>query len=180
MKTKTKRKCARIILIVLGLLFVGIIAALVIGNTNNKNINKTEETEIVSKAKPLVIEIKPKNEEEPESSSTPKFQDKYSMDWSFMDEGFLIKIASYKGKDKSVEERAYIILVTLNRVFSDQYPNDITQVVLDELYGVDGLTPYYFEEIPMDEESYEALDMIMYEKFDNSNGSLDYNNFLQE
>ena len=91
-----------------------------------------------------------------------------------MDEGFLIKIASYKAKDKSVEERAYVILVTLNRVFSDQYPNDITQVVLDELYDVDGLTPYLFEEIPMDEESYAALDMIMYEQFDNSNGSLDY------
>ncbi len=148
--------------------------------TRQKSTNQTKETKIVKEAEPLVIETKPIKETEPETTSKPKFQNKYSMDWSFLDEGFLIKIASYKGKDKTVEERAYVILVTLNRVYSDQYPNDITQVVLDELYNVDGLTPYLFEEIPMDEESYKALNMIMYEQFDNSDSSLDYNNFLQE
>lgn len=174
MKRKTKRKCAKIILIIWGLILIGAIVALVVGSTTNKITNKPSGEEVTSEVEPLVIETEPK------SSIEPKFQSKYSMDWSFMDEGFLVKIASYKGEGKSVEERAYIILVTLNRVFNDQYPNDITQVVLDELYGVDGLTPYLFEEIPMDDESYKALDMIMYEQFDNSHGSLDYNNFIQE
>ena len=63
MKKKTKRRCAKIILITMGLILIGTIIALAIGNNGNKD---SKETEVVSKAESLVIETKPKNEVETE------------------------------------------------------------------------------------------------------------------
>lgn len=118
-------------------------------------------------------------------TKTKKFQDKHSMDWDFIDAEFLLKIAEYKGG--TVEDRAYTILVTLNRVweyalddtyepYSEYTVSMIQDVVLRELYEVEGITPTEFEGIIPSEETKEAMNMIMYEKFDNSNGSLEYMN----
>lgn len=105
-----------------------------------------------------------------------KFQDKYSMDWDFTDSQFLLKIAEYHGG--TTEDRAYTILVTLNRVFAERRP--ILDVVLEELYETDGLNETEFEEICVSDSSKEALRMIMYDRFDNSNGSLQYIEFYEE
>lgn len=105
-----------------------------------------------------------------------KFQDKYSMDWDFTDSQFLLKIAEYHGG--TTEDRAYTILVTLNRVFAERRP--ILDVVLEELYETDGLNEMEFEEICVSDSSKEALRMIMYDRFDNSNGSLQYIEFYEE
>lgn len=105
-----------------------------------------------------------------------KFQDKYSMDWDFIDSQFLLKIAEYHGG--TTEDRAYTILVTLNRVFAERRP--IQDVALEELYEIDGLNETEFEEICVSDSSKEALRMIMYDRFDNSNGSLQYIEFYKE
>lgn len=116
-------------------------------------------------------------------SQTKKFQDKHSMDWDFIDAEYLLKIAEYKGG--TVEDRAYTILVTLNRVweyalddtyepYSEYTVSMIQDVVLRELYEVEGITTDEFEGIVPGEETKEAMNMIMHERFDNSNGSLEY------
>lgn len=116
---------------------------------------------------------------------TKKFQDKHSMDWDFIDGEYLLKIAEYKGG--TVEDRAYTILVTLNRVweyaldetyepYSEYTVSMIQDVVLRELYEVEGITSAEFEGIIPGAETKEAMSMIMHEKFDNSNGSLEYMN----
>lgn len=118
-------------------------------------------------------------------TQTKKFQDKHSMDWDFIDAEYLLKIAEYKGG--TVEDRAYTILVTLNRVweyaldetyepYSEYTVSMIQDVVLRELYEVEGITSAEFEAIIPGEETKEAMSMIMLEKFDNSNGSLEYMN----
>lgn len=108
------------------------------------------------------------------------FKNGHSMNWDFVDEEYLLKIAQYKGG--TVEDKAYTILVTLNRVWDEvsverysEYTISLIQdVVLRELYEVDGLMPSEFEEIIPDETTKEAMRMIKYEGFDNSNGSLEY------
>lgn len=135
------------------------------------------------------VELKEKvsieNETVVADTKTKKFQDKHSMDWDFIDAEFLLKIAEYKGG--TVEDRAYTILVTLNRVweyalddtyepYSEYTVSMIQDVVLRELYEVEGITPTEFEGIIPGEETKEAMNMIMHEKFDNSNGSLEYIN----
>lgn len=94
-----------------------------------------------------------------------KFQDKHSMDWDSEENNLLMLLAENKGG--SVEDRAYNIVVALNRVWSSEYPNTIEEVVDLELsYGKTKLT--------ISEETQEAMDMIFYDKVDNSNGSLEY------
>lgn len=104
-----------------------------------------------------------------------KFQDRMSMDWDFIDHEFLLKIATYKGG--SAEQRAYTILVTLNRMLDENYPNTIHEVVLDELYNVDGITSYDFEGIITDDVSRQGMELVLYKKIDNSYGSTEYINF---
>lgn len=104
-----------------------------------------------------------------------KFQDRMSMDWDFIDHEFLLKIATYKGG--SAEQRAYTILVTLNRMLDKNYPNTIHEVVLDELYNVDGITSYDFEGIITDDVSRQGMELVLYKKIDNSYGSTEYINF---
>lgn len=103
-----------------------------------------------------------------------------SMNLNFTDEEYLLKIAQYKGG--SVEDRAYTILVTLNRAnngeFSEKYKqytfSAVQEVVLEELYDENGLEPYDFEGIVPDNTTRKAMKMIKYDGFDNSNESLEY------
>lgn len=94
------------------------------------------------------------------------------MDWDSIDNEYLLKLAQYKGG--SVEDRAYNILVALNNVWNTK--ESIETVTLRELYDVEGLNLYEWEEIIPDEITKEAMRMILYDKFDNSNGSLEYRN----
>lgn len=105
-----------------------------------------------------------------------KFQDRMSMDWDSNDAMFLEKCAEFHGG--SVTDRAYTILVTLNRVVADWRP--IPEVVMEELYEVDGISQYDFEGIVPSEETHEAMRMIMLDRFDNSYGSMDYIEFYKE
>lgn len=99
-----------------------------------------------------------------------KFQDRMSMDWDSEDHMYLGKIAEYHGG--TAEDRAYTILVTLNRCI--EYDIPIREIVLEELYEYHGLQAYEFEEICISELTKEAFHMIMIERFDNSYGSLEY------
>lgn len=93
-----------------------------------------------------------------------KFQDRMSMDWD--EDEYLLWIAQEKGG--SVEDRAYTILVTLNRVAELGYPIS-TMVELE-------LGTKFPENFTVDYQSMEALHMITHERFDNSEGSLRYRN----
>lgn len=94
-----------------------------------------------------------------------KFQDKYSMDWSAEDSKYLMLMAENKGG--TVEDRAYNIIVALNRVWSSDYPNTIEEVVDLEL-------PCGMMELNISDETKEAMHMVVYDRIDNTNGSFEY------
>lgn len=130
---------------------------------------------------PITIEIEEEKENmddlnfEHNSDNVIKFQQKYSMDWDFIDAGYLLKIAEYHGG--TVEDRAYTILCTLYKVFDEQ--RNIQEVVLEELYENDGLSPFDFESIIPGDMTKRAMKMILYENFDNCNGSTEYIEFME-
>ena len=146
-----------------------ILVALVVLVVAVKKSNQTEKSAIRQDPEPLVIE----ESIEPDSESVKKFQDKYSMDWGFVDAQYLLKVAEYHGGTK--EERAYTILVTLNKVFEER--RSIQDIVLEELYNNDGLESDDFEKIVASDVTKEALKMIVYDRFDNSAGSTEYKEF---
>lgn len=157
-----KRTIAHIIVILIALVLLAIISVVA---AKKVQPNRKSDPE------PLVIEKSiPKDNDssfESDSESVKKFQDKYSMDWGFVDAQYLLKIAEYHGGTK--EERAYTILVTLNKVFEER--RSIQDIVLEELYDNDGLESDDFEKIVASDVTKEALKMIVYDRFDNSAGS---------
>ena len=62
-------------------------------------------------------------------------------------------------------------------MLDENYPNTIHEVVLDELYNVDGITSYDFEGIINDDVSRQGMELVLYKKIDNSYGSTEYINF---
>lgn len=167
-----KRTIAHIIVILVALVLLAIILVAAV-----KKSNQTEKSATKPDSKPLVIEESIPEEDdssfEPDSKSVKKFQDKYSMDWGFEDAQYLLKVAEYHGGTK--EERAYTILVTLNKVFEER--RSIQDIVLEELYNNDGLESDDFEKIVASDVTKEALKMIVYDRFDNSAGSTEYKEF---
>lgn len=93
-----------------------------------------------------------------------KIQDKISMDWSLHDEECLLKIAQYYGGN--VKNRAYTILVTLNKCYSEK--RSIKDIVAEQIFQSK------YEEIIPDKLTEQALQKVVMEKFDNSNGSVKY------
>lgn len=146
------------------------------------NRGEDEEKAAIKEPVPITIEIEEETENmddlsfEHGSDNMVKFQEKYSMDWDFVDANYLLKIAEYHGG--TVEDRAYTILCTLYRVFDQQ--RGIQEVVLEELYDNDGLTPTDFESIVPGDETKRAMKMILYDQFDNCNGSMEYIEFDKE
>lgn len=168
-----KRTIAHIIVILVALVLLAIISVVAV-----KKSSQTEKSATKPDPEPLVIESVPEDNDssfESDSESVKKFQDKYSMDWGFVDAQYLLKVAEYHGGTE--EERAYTILVTLNRVFTER--RSIQDIVLEELYDNDGLKPEDFEGIIVTDETKEALKMIVYDRFDNSFGSTEYKEFYK-
>lgn len=100
------------------------------------------------------------------------FQDRHSMDWSAEESDALMLMAENKGG--TVEDRAYNIVVALNRVWSPDYPDTIEEVVDLEL-------PCGKMDLIISDETKEAMHMIMYDRVDNTNGSFEYRDvYLQE
>lgn len=100
------------------------------------------------------------------------FQDRHSMDWSAEESDALMLMAENKGG--TVEDRAYNIVVALNRVWSPDYPDTIEEVVDLEL-------PCGKMDLIISDETKEAMHMVMYDRVDNTNGSFEYRDiYLQE
>lgn len=164
-----KRTITYVIVVLVALLLLGIIVIVLSVKSNQSE--KCAEKLIIEENS--ITDTEDDSSFEPDSESVKKFQDKYSMDWDFVDAQYLLKIAEYHGGTK--EERAYTILVTLNKVFEER--KSIQDIVLEELYNNDGLESDDFEKIVASDVTKEALKMIVYDRFDNSAGSTEYKEF---
>ncbi len=61
-----------------------------------------------------------------------KIQDNHSLDWSAEEAEILKKIAMAEAEGESTEGKALVMLVVLNRVWSNEFPNTIKEVVFQE------------------------------------------------
>lgn len=92
-------------------------------------------------------------------------QERTTLTLDDMDKNYLFYIAQYKGG--TTEDRAYTILVTLNRQLALGY--DIPTLVQLELGKIE--VP---DKLVIEYETMEAMHIIQKENFDNSAGSLKY------
>lgn len=105
---------------------------------------------------------------EPEPTYTSAIK---SRDWDAEDSKILLKIAMAEAEGESTEGKALVMLVVLNRVWSDQFPGTIEEVVFEpkQFSPVMEGGRYYTTE--PDEDCYEALEMVMH-GWDESYGAL--------
>lgn len=94
-----------------------------------------------------------------------------SMDWDFEDGYLLAKIAMAEAESEGVEGKALVMLVVLNRVWSDDFPDTIEEVIFQE-GQFSPISNGRYESVEPDAECYEALELIQVDKWDESQGAL--------
>ena len=88
-----------------------------------------------------------------------------------MNDAYLCKLATYYGGDSY--QRAYNMQVALN--IADKEDKEIQKVVLYQLYEVEGLNAYDFEElIYIEEENFNALTLIYQYDVDETHNSTEF------
>lgn len=110
-----------------------------------------------------------------------KFQDLHSVDWDAHDSYLLAKIAMAEAEGEGVEGKAMVIMTVLNRVWAPGFEKTIEGVIMEHHTNSKGNEVYQFTpvapggrwyRVEPDAECYEALRMIMEEKWDESEGAL--------
>ena len=119
--------------------------------------------------------MKPTTTQEPEITKEPVIETTnnsliQSKDWYAEDSYLLAKIAMAEAEGEDVKGKALVILVVLNRVWTDGFPGTIHDVI----YQKNQFSPISngrFNRVEPDDECYEALEMVMH-GWDESQGAL--------
>lgn len=127
------------------------------------------------------IQVAPMPTITPQPTTEPQYEpdlSKPSLDWGAEDSYLLAKIAMAEAEGEGVEGKAMVIMVVLNRVWAEGFPDSIEDVIFDyseekDIYQFSPVAPggRWWTTEP-DEECYEALRIIMVEKWDESEGAL--------
>lgn len=99
---------------------------------------------------------------EPQPTPEPTYTSTiHSYDWDGEDERMLAKIAMAEAEGESVEGKALVILVVLNRVWSDEFPDSIEEVIFQKnQFSPVAEGGRYWTTEP-DAGCYEALELVM-------------------
>ena len=109
-------------------------------------------------------------EAEPEPTST--YESKVmSLDWGADDSQMLLKIAMAEAEGESVVGKALVMLVVLNRVWSDDFPGTIEEVIFQPKQFSPVKEGGRYNTTEPNEECYEALELVM-SGWDESYGAL--------
>lgn len=159
---------------------LAILSVAALANTAGKVEEDTASKHIVVSEATVVADI-------PEISSAPQAAEKAedpteetepeiyksmiaSMDWDAEESYLLAKIAMAEAEGEDTEGKALVILVVLNRVWGEGFPNSIKEVI----YQPGQFSPISngrFDRGEPDEDCWAALDLIMMDKWDKSYGA---------
>lgn len=93
-----------------------------------------------------------------------------SMDWDADEFYMLANMAMAEAESEDTECKALVILVILNRVWSDKFPDTIKGVITQQ----NAFTPYWngrYDRVEPDDDCWDALDLVM-SGWDESQGAL--------
>lgn len=135
-------------------------------NTNEAKESKVENAES--------IEV----EEHPfESSEYPTFT--YSKDWDAEDSYLLARIAMAEAEGCNTQTKTLIIMCVLNRVWSDEFPDTIEEVIFQE-NQFSPIDNGRWDRVEPNEDCYEAVKVVMEAKYDYSGGATYFENCADE
>ena len=162
-------------LFVFGMLVVSIVAFA--SSQNNIPVDNSENAGTVEMLKTttyiIPVEQATVIKEETASEPTEKSHQsqKHSMDLDAEDAYLLAKIAMAEAENQDIEGKAFVMLVVLNRVLDDRFPDTIREVI----YQKNQFSPVSngrFDKVEPNEECWKALEMIRVGNWDKSQGAL--------
>lgn len=173
-----KRRLLVSFMAVAGLGFTSILA---FANSFDKTVIHTLpelDEQYVQAADPLYIEQFPDEEIEPvwisadEADTSRDEVNISSMDWDANESYMLAKIAMAEAEGEDTYGKALVILVVLNRVWSEEFPDTIEEVIMqDGQFSPVSDGGRYWTTEP-NEDCWKALDLVMVDKWNGSNGAL--------
>ena len=124
--------------------------------------------------------FEPQTEEESsevEVDYYPEFT--YSKDWSVEESYLLAKIAMAEAEGCNTRTKTLIIMCVLNRVWSDEFPDTIEEVIFQE-NQFSPIDNGRWDRVEPNEDCYEAVKIVMEAKYDYSGGATYFENCADE
>lgn len=135
-------------------------------NTNEEKESKVENAES--------IEVE---EYSFESSEYPTLT--YSKDWDAEDSYLLARIAMAEAEGCNTQTKTLIIMCVLNRVWSNEFPDTIEEVIFQE-NQFSPIDNGRWDRVEPNEDCYEAVKVVMEAKYDYSGGATYFENCADE
>lgn len=124
----------------------------------------SEETVQPVQTEPVIVKTP-----EPICTEEPK-GDSWSLDWGDDESYILEKIAMAEAESEDTEGKALVILVVLNRVWDDSFPDTIEEVVMQE-NQFSPVANGRYDKVEPDDDCMDALELVM-DGWDESEGAL--------
>lgn len=169
-----RNKCLFSIALVVLLSLASIVAFAASFSGEKTTTSEVKEARQTATAEPTQAAIIERSENAKTASPQVKqseYQSKIaSMDWSADDSYLLAKLAMAEAESEDTEGKALVILVVLNRVWDDEFPNSIEDVIYQD-GQFSPITNGRFDRVEPDADCYKALEMVQVEKWDESEGA---------
>lgn len=127
-----------------------------------------------------LVTFEPQTEEESseiEVDYYPEFT--YSKDWSAQESYLLARIAMAEAEGCNIQTKTLIIMCVLNRVWSDEFPDTIEEVIFQE-NQFSPIENGRWDRVEPNEDCYEAVKVVMEAKYDYSGGATYFENCADE
>ena len=127
-----------------------------------------------------LITFEPQTEDESsevEVDYYPEFT--YSKDWSAEESYLLARIAMAEAEGCNTQTKTLIIMCVLNRVWSDEFPDTIEEVIFQE-NQFSPIDNGRWDRVEPNEDCYEAVKVVMEAKYDYSGGATYFENCADE
>ena len=124
----------------------------------------SEEADVIPTTAPIATASPEQEAEKIEQSKIG------SMDWDSNDAYRLAKLAMAEAESEDTEGKALVMLVVLNRVWDDEFPNTIEEVIFQE-GQFSPISNGRYDNVEPDEDCYRALQLIQTDRWDESHGA---------
>lgn len=127
-----------------------------------------------------LVTFEPQTEEESSEAEVdyyPEFT--YSKDWSAEESYLLARIAMAEAEGCNTQTKTLIIMCVLNRVWSDEFPDTIEEVIFQE-NQFSPIDNGRWDRVEPNEDCYEAVKVVMEAKYDYSGGATYFENCADE
>lgn len=127
-----------------------------------------------------LVTFEPQTEEESseiEVDYYPEFT--YSKDWPAQESYLLARIAMAEAEGCNIQTKTLIIMCVLNRVWSDEFPDTIEEVIFQE-NQFSPIDNGRWDRVEPNEDCYEAVKVVMEAKYDYSGGATYFENCADE